>query len=302
MSKGKQWWPFQATTEEQRKTITEFQQRLRDRQWLKGKEKVDLLYIHAFEQTWNTEHLPSVNEYMQISSTDTVVKNQARVTIVRLLAMLLKWHQSLRPDTKLLSPPNVFTVPNVVTGGFSYGLIAVIEGDQRYAKGKTLTLVVSDFDVSLNQPIKGRKWVLPQGSDTFKWLTVKQWLEQRKKPSFGKWIFASFLERRSWLETKHIQEDLLNNGLIKWNAPFGNHANKIAAIKLMGGTYIAATKSWYLPEFWDADAVKEYLETIVEEQNKPFATKTSYKEMAEQAKISNPPLIPPEDDDPHIHV
>lgn len=295
MSKGKQWWPLQASIDEQRNAITEFQQRLRDRQWIKKNEKPLLLHVYAFDGAWSTEHLPSVNDYMQISANDPMVKNQARVVIVRLLSMLLKWHQSLRHDSPLLAPPSVFTLPDVSTGGFHYGIVANIQGDARRGNGKPLTLMVSDFDISHQQTFKGRHWVVPQTSDSFRWLTSKQWSEQKKKPSFGKWIYGSYSERRAWLEGKPVHGNLSDNGLIRWIAPSGEQGHLIAAIKEMGAMYIPQEKAWFLPEFWDGDALKEWLEQIpAEKSTRPYTA--PYKKMAEVAASSSPPPATDEDD------
>lgn len=289
MSKGKQWWPMQATVDEQRKVITDFQQRLRDRQWVKKNEVPLLMHIHAFDGAWNTEHLPSVNEYMQISTNDPMVKNQGRVVVARLLCMLLKWHQALRPNSSLLSPPTVFTSPNLSTGGFHYGIVALIQGDPRRGGGNSLTLMVSDFNLSPTSSFKGRHWVMPHGSDSFRWLTTKQWGEQKLKPSFGKWIYGSYTERRVWLEHKTIHDNLTENGLIRWSAGNGNHTGKIAAIKLMGGLYVPSEKSWFLPEFWDNEAVRDWLNSLPADVE---PTTKNYRTLAQQAVSTTPP--PPE--------
>jgi len=291
MSKGKQWWPLQASVEEQRKAISDFQQRLRDRQWVKKTEKPLLMHIHAFDGAWSTDHLPTVNEYMQISTNDSMVKNQARVVILRLLSMLLKWHNALRPHSALLSAPSVFTLPNVVTGGFHYGIIALIQGDPRRGGGNPLTLMVSDFDASLQQPFKGRHWVMAHGSDSFRWLTNKQWNEQKTKPSFGKWIYGTYAERRTWIENKTVRENLLLNGLIRWSSETGANTGQIAAIKSMGGLYVAADKAWFLPEFWDNESLRDWLQSLPPDE----PAKMNYRGMAKQAVASAPPPVVDED-------
>lgn len=269
MSKGKQWWPLNATTEDYKKTIIEFQERLRDKQWLKKAEGNMLMYIYATEGQINTDNLTTVNDYMQISANDNTIKNQGRVIVLRLLAMLLKWHMSLKKELRLLDQPSVFTIPNLINGGFHYGIIATLEGDS-IKNTKPTTIVISNIDISQSNSFKVKKWVMPQGSDSYKWLTIKSWLDLKSKISFNKWIFGNFAEKKLFLEKQielNDKQKLEEVGLLEYS--FNSEENHLTqGIKNLGAMYNSTTKKWYLPYFWEKENIEEYLKTIPEETKK----------------------------------
>ena len=132
---------------------------------------------------------------------------------------------------------------------------------------------------------------MAHGTDSFRWLTTKQWNDQKLKPSFGKWIYGSYTERRVWLENKNTHENLSENGLIRWSAG-PESQGKIAAVKSMGGLYIPSEKSWFLPEFWDQDSLREWLNALPPDE-KPSTN--NYRTLAQQAVSAAPP--PPEIDE-----
>ena len=298
MSKGKQWWPLQATVEDSKKSILEFQDRLRDRQWIKKTERTALFHIYTKDVAWPTEHLTSINEYMQISTNDPASKNHARVTVARMLCMLLKWHSALRSQDPLLSPPAVFSAPNLQTGGFHYGLVATIAPSNKPGS-RPLTLIISEQELGSEQS-GAKHFCVPQASDTYRWLTLKTWQDQRQKPSFGKWIYGSYTERRQWAEQDAISKNIKAQGLIQWSSDVNDpkKENKIAAIKMMGALYHPATTSWLLPDFWDEEAVLEYLQMAPEAQ-RPKTGRMAYQKMVHTRPEGAPEWsAPPSSDEP----
>lgn len=277
MSRGKQWWPLRATTKEAREAIMTFQERCRDRQWLGRYEKVAPFHVYTFNGIFpGIEELDGINDYIQISNQDSMVKNNARISILRLLCMMLKIHIGIRPKQRLLFEPRICLVPSFKSEEFKYAIIAVIESDDLAEGSKPLTLFISEFEINDGVEKNQGKFLIPQSKDTFKWLTVKTWMSQAKKPSFGKWIYGDYSEKKKWVDgliadarvnkdggEERLDETLKEHGLFTWQAEGDfksqENTNKIEVIKKMGGYFSWEMKKWFLPIFFEKEALEEYL-------------------------------------------
>ena len=306
MSKGKQWWPLQASVDDARVALTDFQQRVRDKQWIRKTERTILWHIYSLDQAgWTVDQMIPVNEYMQFSAHDSAAKNQGRVVVLRMLCMLYKWHSSTRPGAHLAEPPSVFVAPQLDGLGFTYGLVATLAGNPRYAQGKPQTLVISERDLVPMGPDgramwTGRQWRVPQAGDSFRWMTTKSWAEQRTTPAFGKWIYGSYTERRGWVEglaqgTSAQQEAALSQaGLMSWAGAISE-----PWARQMGAIFVPRMNRWVLPSFWDSDAVLEWrrhIETLLSSQRP--STPPTYRTMVASAdKAGNDRPAPDEDGD-----
>lgn len=248
---------MRASFEDARLTLAEFQDRLREKQWLRPNEKPCLFHVYMTDSA-PQDVLPSINTHMQFSASDSAARNAARSNVVRAASMLLKLFQAARPDGIIPEPPGVFCVPRLKSPGFSYGLIAhfdatLISG----APAKPLTIVVCEHDLSsaINEAAPGfvRHWALPQSGDSFQWLTVKKWQDALKKPSFGKWFYGHFKERQEWLQST-TADQWPAMGCFAVEAPSTD-----PHIRALGAFHHQATGKWLLPDFWDAAAVAAWL-------------------------------------------
>ena len=268
MSKGKQWWPLQASINDEKTTLADFQERLRQKKWLRRQEGVKTHYVYVREGVY-PPHADTVNDYMQFSASDTAAKNQARVTILRLLCDLMKWHTLLKPQAILTEPPVVFLTPSLQTHTFLYGVMA-----QLNHQGKNLTLVVSEQNLG-HDDIKAKHWVSPQHGDSYGWMTLKTWQDQRQLPSFSKWVFAAKMERRTWIETLPKSEEMFDGlGLIAFD---GVNAARINALKFLGAVYRHSDKKWFLPAFYEKTTVLAWLELNASNPLFQAQTKQAYK-------------------------
>lgn len=276
MSKGKQWWPLQATSHDVKDALGDFQDRLRQKQWLRKDNPIFAYHVYLREGA-STMILPSVNEYMQFSNQDHSFKNTLRVQVLRALSMLLKWQILLKPEALVSEVPQVFVIPSVDQAQHMHlGIVAHLVFNE-----KTYTLIISEK--SLEQDSKNlygrtKYWVCPQLGDSFKWMTIKTWLEARKKPSFGKWAFGSYPERRAWIETitKDTQASQEKDMGVFFIASSGS--SDVEQLKLMNATWHGTLKMWALPEFLDEEAVRAYLkqERLMAEKNTKQPSKPSY--------------------------
>jgi hypothetical protein len=312
---GKQWWPLTATADESRAAITRFQDRLRDRQWLRDREAAQLLYIAFVDSHLPIDHVPSVNDLMRFSSSDGPLRNQERVATLRLLCMLLKWHITMRPGALLAAPPAVFTVPDLETGGYRHGLIAPLRTAD--SPGRPFSILVSEAPLApptavaaggfrgpgTIRPASGpraRFWAMPQSGDTRHWMTVRTWQEQRAQPSWGKWVFGSAFERRSWLETLATPADLAKAGLVLFPMdrdaapatssldparPWPAFRTDFLRKELGGAWWRGAT---VLPEFWDPKAAAAVLSALPVPAEPP-RQRAPYRQAAAAARTGSAP-------------
>ena len=254
MSKGKQWWPHTASIQDAKNAITSFQERLRQKRWLRTQEGSVCHYVYAKEGAYPAL-LGTVNEYMQMGSSDTGAKNRARVNVLRLLCTLLRFHIQVRPKAHIKEPPAVFAAPGLHGHDFLYGIIAEMEQE-----GKTITLIVSEMDLAGagSDVVRARSWAVPQTGDSYKWMTTKIWQDQRQKTSFGKWVFAGHHEKRSWIETlpPASQWQEKNIGLLRFD---GQDETVRNMLKHLGASYKHSEQVWLLPEAWGEEAVKEWI-------------------------------------------
>ena len=246
MSKGKQWWPLQASVHDAKTAISDFQERLRQKKWLRRQDNVATHYIYVREGVY-PPLLDSVNDYMQFSSNDTPLKNSARANVLRLLCNLLKWHTLLKPQAILTEPPLVFLTPSLQNHSFSYGVMAHLS-----YQGKTLTLIVSEQDLGYKD-IKAKHWISPHHGDSYGWLTVKSWQDQRQLPAFSKWIFGGKTERRTWVE--NLPKDEKSFEAMGVMAFDGLNPVRINQLKYLGAVYRHADKKWFLPSFYEKSTV-----------------------------------------------
>jgi hypothetical protein len=310
---GKQWWPLTATADESRAAITQFQDRLRERKWLRDQESSRALYIAFVDAHLPIDHLPSVNDLMRFSSSDGPLRNQERVATLRLLCMLLKWHITMKPGAMLAAPPAIFTVPDLETGGYRHGLIAPLRTPDN--PPRPFSLLISEAPLApantveaggfrgpnVSKPAGGprtRFWTMPQSGDTHHWMTVRTWQDQRNKPAWGKWVFGTAFERRSWLETLTTPESLEEAGLVLFPVDRNAPATKCSPDpsrpwpifrseflrKELGGAWWKG--SVVLPDFWDPRAAAAILSALPVPPAPPVRH-SPYRQAAASARTSD---------------
>ena len=260
MSKGKQWWPLLATSHDVKEALSDFQERLRQKQWLR-KDNPTVSYHVYLREGNSVMGLPTVNEYMQFSQQDHSSKNLLRVQVLRALCMLLKWQLLLKSDAVVSDVPQVFAIPSVEQPQHMHvGVMANLQ-----SQNKTFTIIISELPLEQQGKVvfgKTKHWVCPQLGDSYKWLTVKTWLDARKKPSFGKWVFGSYPERRAWIEaitgdaSQSLQQQLQENGVFLIES---NGESDVKILKSMNATWHGGLKKWGLPEFLDEEATRVYI-------------------------------------------
>lgn len=281
MSKGKQWWTLQPTIDEQKHILIEFQQKLRDKQWLKKNEPSSLFYVYLLDGLSPTEPFESINTYFQISTYDSDSKNQGRVHLLRLLSLFLKIHILLKPTIPLIAPPSVFITPNLISRQFHYGLVGTI---QATPTSKAMSFVVSEIELPFMSTHKIKSFLFPQTGDSYRWLTISHWFENKKWPSYGKWMYGSYAERKLWLDSilsplshssyssSSLDKILNEQGLFVWNIEqdsfFSSYLSSdymkntlLPLIKKMGGFFYFPLKIWIFPAFIEQESFTEFLET-----------------------------------------
>ena len=280
MSKGKQWWPLQATYTDVKDALTDFQDRLRQKQWLRKDNATHAYHVYLREGVNNLALPSTVNDYMQFSQTDPSSKNVLRAQVLRALCVLLKWQILLKSDAVVADVPQVFLVPSVdQTYHMHIGVVATLQ-----SQNKSFTLIVSEQALS-SQPKsflgKTKHWVVAQTGDSYKWLTIKAWMDARKKPSFGKWVFASFAERKHWVETLQNPHDTVikqEQGVFFVEA---HGEQDVALLKQMNAMWHASFKLWALPEFVEEEALKLFMSQEKKEREKyhsPPSNKQGYNQ------------------------
>lgn len=281
-NKGKQWWPMRATFDDAKKSVTEFQERLREKKWLRDHEKPSLFYVYVLEQA-SVDMLPSINSYMQFSSSDSSSMNAARAEVARASSMLVKMFLAVKQNGLMADPPSVFCVPKLKSSGYKYGVIANFLAEQADGTpSKPLSIIVSEHDLSdqnessYNSKSFVKKFAMPQSGESMRWLTVKTWADAKAKPSFSKWLFGSFKDRQDFVNEN--ADNLDKVGCFFWHAPFSDTPSKS-----LGAVYLSEKSIWVLPDFWDESAVKLWLKHV------STSTSSNYSKAAAFAKSTRLP-------------
>lgn len=277
MSKGKQWWPLQASPQDIRTVLDDFRTRLRNKNWLREKQPVGLYHVYLREGS-PVPMMNTVNEFMQIAGNDTSLKNQQRVQVLRLLSVLLQWHVLVRPEGKITDVPFVFALPRLDAFGLGETSMGVVA--QLQSQGRNLTLMVCEQPLAEpmqssqngNKGPRTKSFTTLQSGDAFQWTNTRAWYDQHHKPFLGKWLYGFYPEKKAWVDARRMEQHEKDG--LHWfsSAPTASttsttatntpHASKVRAgmLKLLGGMYRSEDQTWALPGWMDRKTIDSWLQ------------------------------------------
>lgn len=220
-----------------------------------------LFQVYQVDSLWPTEGLTDASAILKFGFDRNPISDQAKQALARLLAVSVKAHFFLAPNAIVLHEPYLFVMPDLgQPGQRRYGLVYPLENE-----GRTLSLVVADWDLSLassRQPklSVSQKFPVVLQADPMQWVPLKHWRALKESAGTQPWFDTAHpAARQRWLREMRQHQEVSNfpyGHLLQYPKELNDD------LKAVGALWAPGVRHWFLPKGWDVKAVTDYLDRL----------------------------------------